>query len=59
LERKREKALKTINRQTFLDVLMGGTNNLAQDDSKELNKEDEYKKVCSIGLIFFISQMIK
>ncbi|XP_011498793.1 PREDICTED: RRP15-like protein [Ceratosolen solmsi marchali] len=44
LERKREKALKSINRQTFLNVLMGGTNNLVEDSAKKLDKEDEPKK---------------
>lgn len=54
LERKREKALKNIDRQAFLDVLMGGTNNLTvEDNSTEMKEEDEEendgsnKKVCS------------
>lgn len=42
LERKREKALKNIDRKAFLDVLMGGTNKLAEeDDTEELKEEKE------------------
>lgn len=40
MERKREKALKNIDRRAFLDVLMGGTSNLAPDDEKEKLKEE-------------------
>ncbi|XP_023246943.1 RRP15-like protein [Copidosoma floridanum] len=41
LERKRDKALKNIDRRTFLDVLMGGTDNIGVDDSKEDVKEED------------------
>ncbi|OXU25371.1 hypothetical protein TSAR_002583 [Trichomalopsis sarcophagae] len=44
LERKREKALKNIDRRAFLDVLMGGTSNLAPDEKKEELKEEEENK---------------
>lgn len=41
MERKREKALKNIDRRAFLDVLMGGTSNLAPENKKEELKEEE------------------
>ena len=56
MESKREKALKNINRKAFLDVLMGGTNNLSVDKSsvEELKDENECssnKKVNSTKLL--------
>lgn len=56
LERKREKALKSIDRKAFLDVLMGGTSKLTpNEDTEEFKEEDDEddtldngrKKVCS------------
>ncbi|XP_058789885.1 RRP15-like protein [Phymastichus coffea] len=44
LERKQEKALKSIDRKAFLDVLMGGTNKLVEvgkGESKEEKQEDK------------------